>query len=513
MPLLRKGIPLPAKGVNFAIPSTFVGDDFGFPSNMSYSRGELRKRYGKTTQGQTVEDATPIMGFGKLELPGNLKSLVRASHARLQQLNTSSGNWDNIAATLFTGGNTEFFDFATATEDLFLLITNGVDKIRQWTGTGNASVLGGNPPLAKTLMYLSPYLLIANLTDGGTAYPWKIQWPDINTGQATWSGGNSGSALLADEPSAIQVIRKLNEFAAVYKKESVITGRKVDPPDVFRFETIQTGLGCAAPKSVVDVEGVHLFMGFNDFYQNTGARVESIGAAVRDEVFSVVDPDKFDRCFAVHVQALQEVWFFVCQIGSTWPEHVWKYKYKLGFWYQDTCAPMSAAGRWERTSTIQWNDATQTWDQAQGAWDASSTVDAWEDIMFGRSSGACARLAASTTNDQGVAVSGAYVTKDFTADELERQERWLQFDVWAYGPGKLYVDYSTDYGSTWTNIPFTSTQAWADTTSLVAKYEWYFDVWASQVRFRLRNAESGETFVLNSMVPYYLPRDEAWTRR
>ena len=39
-------------------------------------------------------------------------------------------------------------------------------------------------------------------------------------------------------------------------------------------------------------------------------------------------------------------------------------------------------------------------------------------------------------------------------------------------------------------------------------HEWYFDTWAEHVRFRMRNAESNETFYLRQFYPYYLNREE-----
>lgn len=512
MPLLRKGIALPVKGADYSVPATFTGDDYGFPSNMIFSKGELRKRPGKTVQGSQISDATPIMGYGKLELVGNVKHLVRASRAKLQRLNTGTGDWVSISNTDFTGDATKFFDFVNVTESQILLITNGFDKIRKWTGSGNNAVLGGNPPLAKYITYLSPYVLIANLVESGTDLPWRIDWCDTDAPE-NWSSGNAGSYLAADEPSEIQNLKKLNDFVTFYKKESIGVGRKVDPPDIFRFETIQTGIGLAAPRSVVDAEGRHYFQGFNDFFVWNGIRAVPIGAKVRDEAFTLADPDKFDRCFAIHVQKLNEVWFFIVQIGSDYPEHVWRYKYTNDFWYQDTCSSITAAIRWERTTSLVWDDATGTWDQQQIVWNDASTTDAWEEIMFGNSTGYSLRLDYTTTNDNSVAVTAAYVTKDFTAGNLEQSERWLQLDVWAYGPGKMYVDYSSDFGSNWTNIPYTSSQAYADLTSVVEKYEFYLDVWKKNVRFRIRNGETGESLIINSICPYYLSREEVWTRR
>ena len=511
MPLLRKGVLIPVKGVDFSTPATFIDDRSGFPKNMRYLKNEIRKRPGKSLMGNQTGDALQVMGLGRLEL-SSTKYLVRASQTKFEKFNTVTNLFESISNTPFSGNNEDFFHFTTVTEDGLLLLTNGADRIRKWSGSGNAALLGGNPPIAKYLTYLSPYVLIAHLTVSGDILPWRIDWCETNNPE-NWSSGNAGSALLSDEPSPIQNIAKLNEFAAVYKSESLYLGRKVETSEVFRFELIKTGIGLASPRALAEAEGNHYFMGANDFYVWNGVRPESIGAVLRDEVFSRINRENIKRCFALHIQELTEVWFFVVIAGYNWPKEVWKYNYRTGYWYFDTCEELTAAIKWERVNTRSWDDFIGTWNSAQTVWDEGTVVAKWEDIVFGNSLGYCLNLNYETTNDNGVAVEGWFITKDFTGDQLEFNKRWLQLDVWARGPGKLFIDYSIDEGSNWTNIPYTPSQAYIDLDGQLRKWEMFFDIIADKIRFRFRNNETGETFVLRNVYPYYLAREQIMTRR
>mgnify|MGYP001597121642 CR=1 FL=1 len=503
MPLLRKGVLLPAKGVNFAIPSTFVEDQQAFAENMRYDKGLMRKRPGKTTVGAQTPNSDQIMGYGLLQLSSGTKHLVRASKRVIQRLITASNTWETISIVTFTSGDEDFFSFISVPEENRLISINYKEAPYKWGGSGNQVLLGGSPPKAKYGAYLTPYTLLAYTDDGTTVEPWRIAWGDTNNSEV-WTGGNSGEALVTDEPSIIQNIAKLNEFAAVYKKDSLVVGIKADPPDVFRFETVKTGIGLAAPRAYADAEGQHYFMSRNDFHVWNGVRVDSIGAAVREHIFGRISTSKLARCFALHVQEQSEIWFFILTSSDTWPSEVWKYNYKFGFWYYDTIAISITAGiKWERTSSLTWNDLTGTWDQQQVTWDGYSTASGSEEIMLGTSTGLSAKLDYTLTNDQGSTVAAAFISKDFSADGYELGARWLRLDIWAKGPGKIYVDYSTNYGSNWVNIPYQSAQAYADLTGVIAKYEWYFDIWAERVRFRMRNAESNETFYLQQFYPYY----------
>lgn len=507
MPLLRKGSLLPVLGADFSKPATFLDDRNGFPTNMRYYRSELRKRPGKSVLYGIINDSTQIMGLGKLELSSGIKKLVRNSKAAMEVLNTTTQTWDPIAHAVYTGGDDDFFSYANVTESGLLLATNGVDAIRKYSGSGADAVLGGNPPLAKYIAYCSPYVLVAYTDDGVNVKPWGISWCDTDSPEV-WTGGNSGSALLSKEPSAIQNIIKLNEFVIGYKKESLYLGRPVDTSEIFSFDLIKTGLGLDAPRAVAEADGLHYFQAANDFYSFNGIREQSIGGPVRDEVFSRINREKIGRCHAVHIQELNEIWFFVVIAGYDWPTEVWKYNYRFGFWYMDTCDNVTAALKWQRTSGQSWDDDPGTWDSDQGPWDAGVAVQNWEDIVFGLSTGYVHTLDYTTTNDNGVAVSAFFIGKDFIGDALEFTKRWLKLDVWARGPGKLYVDYSIDEGSNWINIPYTSSTAYLQLDGTNRQYSFWFDVWGDKIRFRFRNAESGETFFLRNYYPYYLVREE-----
>ena len=178
MPLLRKGVLLPAKGVNFAIPSTFIEDQQAFAENMRYDRGLLRRRAGKTTVGLALPTADQVMGFGLLQLASGSKHLVRASKRAIQRFNTSTLLWETISIINYTSGDEDFFSFANVTESNILISTNYKDVMYKWPGSGNQVLLGGTPPKAKYIAYVTPYTLAAYTDDGVSVEPWRVAWSD-----------------------------------------------------------------------------------------------------------------------------------------------------------------------------------------------------------------------------------------------------------------------------------------------------------------------------------------------
>ena len=512
MPLLKKGILAAGiEGIDFSVPATFISERAGFPKNMRIYRNELRKRYGKSKYGSVAISGGQVMGLGRFEdMETGNQYLLRTSKTKYEKYNTSTSAWESISATDFTGSDDDFFSFANVVENQLIVVSNGVDKIRKWTGTGNNAVLGGNPPLAKFLCYMSPYLLLAHIDDGVNTNSCKLQWPDTGDPE-NWTTGNADSAVLSNEPSPIRNIARLDSWAAVYKRDSLWLGR-ADDYDIFIFTCEKTGIGLAASRAFADVSGVHYFMSEMDgnigFHRWNGGIPEPIDKAVREEIAYRINMSKVNRCFSLHLSEYGEVWFFIVINGKSWPTEIWKYNYRNGFWYYDTCPEMTSAIIYQSVSGTVWDDVSEVWNNMLVSWNELMMIGDHETIMGG-SDGYTYKEDPLTANDDGVAVEAVFETGDFWVDALEHYKRWLRLDFWGKGAGKLYIDYSINEGANWTNIPYTSSQAYIDLSGTVyTKTEMYLDILSDKIRFRFRNATAGETFYLRNIYPYYLSREQ-----
>jgi len=479
MPLLRIPVLLPSMGMDYSRPATLIDNANCFPQNMSFSRGDITKRAGRSLFGDTAISGAPVMGYGTFYMGSGARHILRVSTNNLEKYNELTNVWDDIAVTPFSGDADDYFAFATVAESDLIAISNGVDNIRKWTGSGNQQLLGGTPPICKTMCYLSPYLILGNLIESGTPNPWKVAWCDTANPEI-WTGGNSGSELLSDESSEIVRLKKLNEYAAAYKKDSLWLGR-LDVSDVISFDCVKTGIGIVSKNAVAEAEAVHYFMGYNDFYSWDSSGITPIGKGVRDEVFSTIDKTQLHKCFAVHAKDTTEIWFAVVTTGQTYPTQIWKYNYRYGIWYFDTIANITAGIEFEGNAFA-------------------------ERTILGDSSGYSYRVDPTAHNDNGVAISSYVITKDFVADKFEYEKRWLQIDLWAYGSATLYVDYSIDRGTTWTSLSSATLEA----SMPIFPITLWFDVVSSHIRFRFRNAGDGEYFYLRKFFPYYLGREEAF---
>jgi len=249
-------------------------------------------------------------------------------------------------------------------------------------------------------------------------------------------------------------------------------------------------------------------MGTDDFYLYRGVRPESIASdTVKREVFGRLDGNQTNKSFALLVQDLDEVWFFVVISGNTWPTEVWKFNYRTGFWYFDTCLETSAAGLYTTAFSTIWNDLVGIWNDQTFRWDDAFTTTDAPIYLLGDTLGNTLRYDPFVSNDNGAAVDAEWQSMDFTADKFEYYKRWLQLDFEAKG-NSVDIDYSIDYGNTWVNIKtnYTLTPGWPN-----KMYRVYFDIVARNIRFRFRNYRVDETFYLRQFYPYYLDREEANT--
>lgn len=494
------------KGVDFSVPSIYLGQGQNYPQNLQLYRGEMTKRAGRSVVSTVSLGAQKILHLGVFEITSGTQRLIRHTKQNVQRYLAATKAWEDITGADLTGGETDFFDHTVVSEFDMYLFTNFIDRIRKYTDESTTQDLGGLPPFAKTIEYVSPYVLIGNIVSGGQAFPQKIQWSD--TGQPeVWSGGNSGSQILADEPSAIRKIKKLLDYAFVYKEKSVYRGRKVSSSSIFDFGggPFVSGKGIASPRAVADDGQNHYYMGLSDFHINNSVRIIDIGKPVREYIFNRLNRARINTCHALHIELNKEVWFFITIGGFDWPTEVWKYNYERDFWYFDTVVNCLAAANYKQTVDLTWDtdpgnweDEITFWDDQQGLLDAPFPV-------FGYTDGFCDRLNSNVVDDRGVAVDARLDTKDYTGlvhKGLEYDTRWMQFDVWARGGGNLKLWYSTDYGSNWVSVGS------KEITPSTEKYNFYFDVIAPHIRFRLQIDGRGHFGTIRSFSPYFLDQPE-----
>lgn len=508
MPYLRKGELLPVKGIDLSIPSLYLPEGYGFPENMQFERGELRKRDGRSRLGQqTYGASSDILHLATFEQSNEIVRLMMHTAKHLFKYNTSSALFEDVSGADLTGDDTNYFDSCTIAELDMYIFTNYLDNVRKYEDDQTASEdLGGSPPKAKCCEYITPYLFLANLNEGGQAIPTKGAWCDTGDPE-TWSGGNSGSQLFTDDTTPIRRVKKLSNYLMLYKSGMSYRGRIVATSDIFDFTILSVDRGLYASRALAEAQGSHFYMGTSDFHINNSVRIEDIGGPIREYVFNRLNRDKADTCFAIHVEIYKEIWFFITTLGNDTPTEVWKYKYDQNFWYKDTVQNTLCGCNYKVINALSWDDVPGNWIDQASRWDDLSGQASAPIQVFGHDDGYCRQLNSTIRNDDGVAIQARQETKDYCGLGSngvigpEQDQRWLQADFWASGTS-VDISYSTDFGETWT---FIETK---ELTLNVSKHTVYLDVIAPNIRFRFQNDSLTGYFTFRSFIPYYLDSGE-----
>ena len=416
---------------------------------------------------------------------------------------------DTIVYHPFTGTSADVFSAATPTLNgsRVLCMSNFIDPIRIYTGTGNTSDLSGTPPKAKYIQEYGPYLVLAHVDDGIAKRRMRVQWCDTDDIE-NWtigSGSNAGIADLLEDGNDITGSSIFGNYLAVHKESAIYLGYLVPTDAIFQFDRKNTGVGTVCNNTIQNIgENAQIFLARDGIRIFNGISAPLINAPISDELRESMNSSYLHKCWSVVVSELNEYWVGV-PIGSrTNPDTVYKYNYVTGQCYKDFVEDVTICGKYQQTTQTTWDNITTTWDASTIRWDDIYLSGLFPALLFGTSSGTTVKRDGSVNNDNGAAVDAYRETKDFESSEKGRLVRWLEMQFWAQGNG-VTIDYSVDSGSTWANVGTFALNS--DYPSDDAPQYAYFDVISSKIRFRFENNTLNETFSLKDFVIGYSERE------
>lgn len=494
---LKTNIPLPIVGLDVGKPGEFI-DSRSTPDckNVQIDRTVLGKRFGTSAVGTSLGER--ILGFAELQI-GSDTYFVRIGITTVELLNKSNNTWSDVTGTALTADSTYRVDtaFPLLSGSKILTFTNYVDGIRKYSGSGNTAALGGSPPKAKFMEYFGSYLVLGYVNSGGTEFYSRVQWCDTGAPE-TWTGGNSGSTDLMDDPEDISGLGTLGSFLTVHKKNSIYVGYLVSTSEVFRFEKKVTGSGAACFATIQTLPiGEQMFLGYDGFYLFNGVSARLIESAAMDELRESINPEYIQKCWSVIVRERNEYWCAIPTGNDTEPNTIYKFNYLTGQLYKDERSNICACGLYERTTQLSWDEKSNTWDSDLTLWNNIIYLDLNPVVALGDTSGNVT-ISDAVYSDNSSGYDSYWVSKDFTSEDLGdrnygRIVRWTEIQLWAKG-SNLTIEYSTDSGINWTSIG-TLTLSSTFPTDDAPVYS-YFDIVSSTIRFRFSNNTANETWQL-----------------
>ena len=174
-------------------------------------------------------------------------------------------------------------------------------------------------------------------TVSGTFNPMLVRWSDQNS-RTNWVpsvSSTAGEVVLTDGTRIVGGVRSKNAIN-IWTDNSLWLMEFAGPPFTFKFQQAGTNCGLIGPHAGIDYNGVTYWMGFDNFYANSG-QVAVLDCTVRRFVFDKLNTSYYDKVYAgINSQFKEIIWLFVSNNSTECDSYV-IFSPDEGYWvYGDT---------------------------------------------------------------------------------------------------------------------------------------------------------------------------------
>lgn len=226
----------------------------------------------------------------------------------------SGGTWSDVSGATYNAGadsRWSFAQFGNAT-----LAASRGDAIQRSTSGAFAAI--ATAPKAQIIFTVGSFVMALNVNDGTEktdGWACSASFDETDWTASVTTQANNGR--LVATPGAITAGGRLGEYAVAYKSTSLYLGQYVGSPAVWDWIPIQ-GAGCVGKEAMCDVDGLHFFVGVNNFWLFDGTRPQPIGdSEVRQWFFDNVNPQYLSRVKCIYDRKKNRVWVFYPSSSST----------------------------------------------------------------------------------------------------------------------------------------------------------------------------------------------------
>ncbi|MHC4345345.1 MAG: hypothetical protein ACYSUP_11745 [Planctomycetota bacterium] len=407
---------------------------------------------------------------------------------------------DFSAYDCFTGDDDDFFSFDHIRKidqvDLWWCCSNGINPIKKYDGN-TLGDLTADAPLANILREFKSYLFALDTVEGGDPMRQRARWPDT-ADPTNWLTGNAKYRDLSGSDWIEQALRYKGDYFVVLKSQSCWLGYASMDTDIFHFDQKVPEIGCAAGRTGVCLGEQIVFLGWDDFYMFDGIEAESLGSKIRKELFRILKTEEVGRAFGVQLDDDKEYWLHVVSTASDYCDIAWVLNRDLGCWTRhDFSDYFTAYGHYYIENSLRIGDLTMRIRDMNWKIGDRRLLSRTPTLLFGDKDGYTYEYSPVEVNDNGASIDAYFDTKDFILGGAEGRARIVRLDVY-YTGGSLDIYYSKDKGKSWTLLTTLATSTSLEKPKIVR-----FRINTRQIRWRFRNAETGQTFSWQRAVMYY----------
>jgi hypothetical protein len=156
----------------------------------------------------------------------------------------------------------------------------------------------------------------------------------------------------------------------VYRESSISVFDFVGGQFVWQVRELSSTVGLSSPECIVEVNGMHYFIGDGDIKYTDGNVVESLlHNKLRKQFVESFDSTNYANSYIVRDNINSEKWFCVPQSGAEYPNVAYIYNHKDDSWtVRDMPEAPSSAYGFRQTPAITWAASTTTWENVTATW-------------------------------------------------------------------------------------------------------------------------------------------------
>ena len=221
-----------------------------------------------------------IRGAASLPYEPSYAYTLIGQETKIWYNNQQGGTWANVSragaySTTVADGGWVFEKFGTL---LLGAISSAVPLQYALPGNNFADVTNG--PKAWTITQAERFVLAFNGKLNGSASVVDDAWGCSARDDAQdWTAAAATQCTygrIVDAPGAILAAKPLGNDVIAYKARSMHIGRYTRDAEVWSWTKLPYSVGCIGKHSVVDVGGVHFFLGLDNLYRFDGARLDGL---------------------------------------------------------------------------------------------------------------------------------------------------------------------------------------------------------------------------------------------
>lgn len=217
--------------------------------------GGFRQRWGDTVyNSSTMSSGKAVTGLGYFKPASGTQYLMAICDDKIFK-SEFDGTMDDITGSVTISSSNSNLWTIDQFNNLSIAVGGAPNAPIKWTGSGNATVLGGTPPQGSFGFNANNRYFIGSTSSNPSTIYWSIL-----SNPEDWSGAGSGNATIDLSNGDILVGAAVlpNNVVLLFKERSInLMNVKAAP---FPVSTLFTGIGLCGKKAVCVVNGVAFFM-------------------------------------------------------------------------------------------------------------------------------------------------------------------------------------------------------------------------------------------------------------